>query len=146
MGIFDKVNLKDIDITKLIPQRPPIVMVDRLVFASEDMAQSEFVIRNDNVFVANDCLQDVGMIENIAQTAAAMFGVRFVISGDKVPVGYIGAVSNLNLYSLPKVNDKLETKIVLEKEIFNASLLKGSISVNGQLLLECEMKLFLETK
>lgn len=143
MGIFDKVN--EIDITKLIPQRQPIVMVDRLVSVSENTAHSEFIVKCDNMFVMDGCLLDVGMIENIAQTAAAMFGARFA-GLDKVPIGYIGAVSNLSLYSLPKINDKLDTKIFMEKEILNASLLKGSVSVNNQLLLECEMKLFLEPK
>ena len=65
-------------ITDYIPQREPIVMVSALLSANKEEAVSEFNITDDNIFCQDGYLTESGIIENIAQTAAAMTGFNAV--------------------------------------------------------------------
>ena len=51
----------------LIPQRPPIVMVDALYSAGDSEAETGLRIGEDNMFVAEGRLREPGLIEHIAQ-------------------------------------------------------------------------------
>jgi len=75
--------LSDIDARELIPQREPIQMTDTLYEASETDARTGFVIRKDNIFLEDGHLSEMGVIENMAQSAAATAGVRTYINGEK---------------------------------------------------------------
>ncbi|MEO8117090.1 MAG: hypothetical protein ABI653_05520 [Bacteroidota bacterium] len=62
------------NILKLIPQRPPFVMVDHLINADEKTAETSFLILPENLLVENGFLSEAGLMENMAQTAAAKAG------------------------------------------------------------------------
>lgn len=132
------------DILKLIPQRPPIVMVDKLISATDKITVSGFHIQQDNIFVKNGYLQEPGIIENIAQSAALGVGYVCQSKNEKVPIGFIGAISNLRIYSLPEVNAELSTEIKVEYEIAGATLISSRVICNGLLLAQAEMKIFLK--
>ena len=59
------------NIQALIPQKPPFVMIDKLINFSETTTSTSFCIKADNIFVAHDYFKEPGLVENIAQTAAA---------------------------------------------------------------------------
>ena len=59
------------ELSLLLPQKPPMVMVDALVEFTELSAVTRLVVRPDNIFVQNGRLAEPGLVENIAQTAAA---------------------------------------------------------------------------
>jgi len=132
------------DILKLIPQRPPIVMVDKLISAVDKKTVSGLLIRPDNIFVENGLLQEPGIIENIAQSAALGVGYMCQTKNEKVPIGFIGAVSNLKVYSLPKVNSELRTEILVDYEVFEATLISSKVFCNEELIAQAEMKIFLK--
>ncbi len=62
------------NITSLIPQKYPFVMVDKLLYIDETSARSSFYIKGDNVFVKNGFFTEGGLLENMAQTAALKAG------------------------------------------------------------------------
>ena len=86
--------ISEIDIQELLPQRPPILMVDRLLSADDKRAETELLVRTDNIFVENGMLKAYAIIENMAQTCAAQLGYADIyVNGKKdVRIGYIGAV------------------------------------------------------
>ena len=65
---------KETPITSLIPQRPPFVMVDRVISCDEVDAVAEFSIKEDNIFLDDEKLSPAGIIENMAQSCAARMG------------------------------------------------------------------------
>ena len=138
-------NLEDFDIISLIPQRAPFVMVDRLIShrPDEKISKSVLQIREGNIFVENGCLTEPGLIENIAQTAAARIGYICITEKKTVPVGYIGAIQNLEISALPRVNDEIITEIAVKNEVFNVTIITGKILCNEKLLAQCEMKIFI---
>lgn len=136
--------LPDSDIVRYIPQRKPIVMVDTLVAVHEKVTETSFLVRAGALFVEEGVLQEVGLIENIAQTAAAGVGYQCAVANEVVPVGFIGAIKNLNIEYLPKVGDLLHTRVEVLEEIFDMSLIKGESFVSGKRVLVCEMKIVLK--
>lgn len=131
------------DIQSLIPQRPPFVMIDSLLQYSETSTTTGFCIRPDNIFAENGIFKEPGLVENIAQTAAARAGYVSQTENKPVQVGYIGAVNNLQVFSLPKTGDELITEITIENQIFDVTLISGKITCNGQLVAQCKMKIFI---
>ena len=134
------------DILSFIPQRPPFVMVDVLVHCDETSARTHFLVQAHNIFVENGELGEAGLIENIAQTAAARSGFLAKTTDKITQIGYIGDVKNLEIAALPKVNSLLETEIVIRNQIFDITVIEGNITCNNRFLAKCEMKIFISNQ
>lgn len=133
------------DIRDFIPQRQPFVMVDEILKADEQTCITKFIVRSGNVFVKNAVLTEPAFIENIAQTAAAHTGYLYKQENEPVPVGFIGAVQQLGIFSLPEVGDAIETEIVIKNQVLNATIISGSITCNHKPVAKCEMKIFIQS-
>ena len=132
------------DILALIPQRPPFVMVDTLVSASDDTTHTTLLVLADNVLVNNGELSEAGLTENIAQTAAARAGYAAHQSGKPVQPGFIGAIKNLEVFALPKVGDTIATEVTIQNQVFDVTIIKGKVTCKGETLAQCEMKIFIQ--
>jgi len=134
------------DITVLIPQKAPFVMVGSLISVDEKTARSSFLIKPDNVFVKNNIFREAGLMENIAQTAALRAGHMAAAENKPVSVGYIGAVKDLEIFSLPKAGDEIETEIGIEEQVFNMTIVSGKIWLKEELIASCKLNVFTEDK
>ncbi len=132
------------EILKYIPQRPPFVMIDCLESVESDTVTSKFEIPEDNPMVSEGFFQEGGLIENIAQTAAAGVGYKCISNNKPVVIGFIGSVKNLKTYKLPKWGETLETEVKTVSEIMNATIIKGVVKNSNNTMLECEMNIFLQ--
>jgi predicted hotdog family 3-hydroxylacyl-ACP dehydratase len=132
------------NILSLIPQRQPFVMVDQLLSCNETTCTTIFKVIDGNVLVGNGDLSEAGLLENIAQTAAAGAGLRALQSNAPVLAGYIGAIKNFEVFELPKIGDVIETDIVIQQQIFDITLIAGSVKCGGHLIAKCEMKIFIK--
>ena len=88
-------------IKELIPQRSPILMVDKIYNVTADEADSELTLSEDNLFLSDKKFTEPGLIEHIAQSASAFAGFTARMQGNSAPVGYIGEIKKFNLVSLP---------------------------------------------
>ena len=131
------------DIQALIPQKIPFVMVDKLLSFDEKVTRTGFRIQADNIFVENGEFKEPGLVENIAQTAAARAGFISKTENKPVGVGYIGAVNGLQVYALPKTGDELITEITIENQIFDVTLISGKVFCNEKIIAQCNMKIFI---
>jgi predicted hotdog family 3-hydroxylacyl-ACP dehydratase len=124
-----------------IPQRAPFIMVDNLIEATMDRFKTDFQVLPENIFIENGVRSEFALIENIAQSSAA--GLAFIKKNAeaKIPGGFIGGISKLVLYDLPKVSDIINTSVRIIVQFENMILLKGKNCLNGKMLLECEIKL-----
>ena len=137
-----KTTPEQIGILELIPQRAPMVMVDRLVKVGEGSATSEFVVRSENIFVEKGLFREEGVLENIAQTAAAMNGYRELTEGGHVGNGYIGGVKNLEVLFLPRIGETVTTMVTETHRVMDASVLNGESRVGDRVVARCELKVF----
>lgn len=136
-------EIKDIPLNELIPQRPPFVMIDRLLSIDAVYSVTELEVRNDNIFVEDERLTASGLIENIAQTCAARIGYINLNNGGTVKIGVIGSISNLNVTRTPKVGERLTTTIQLLKEVFNVTMVLASIKIGEEEIVSANMKIAL---
>lgn len=133
-----------LDVLTLLPQRPPIVMIDRLVSCAPACSRSELAIRDDNIFCdADGRFTAYGMMENIAQTCAAHIGYCNLVSGQPIRLGFIGAMRHARVLRLPRVGDRLSTQIDVLEDVFGMMLVAASIKVDGETACDCEMKIAL---
>lgn len=133
-------------ILQLIPQRYPMVMIDRLVSCDEKQAVSQLEVRQDNIFLDERGMTASGLMENMAQTAAARTGWLMLNkegTSKKVPVGVIGSIKNFKIYFQPETGSLLETTITIEHEVLMATVVKGKVEVNGKLAAESDLQIFL---
>ncbi len=131
------------NILSLIPQQPPFVMIDQLVYSDETVTRCSFIVKEDNVLTIQGKFTEAGLLENIAQTAAARAGYMAQAENKPVQAGYIGAVKNLEIFSVPLVNDELHTEIKIEDQVFDVTMISGKVWCNDKLLAQCEMKIFM---
>ncbi len=133
-------------LTEYIPQRAPMIMVDNLLSSNEETlsARSSFYIEETNIFCEDGVFKEPGLVENIAQSCALRAGYTFHSKNEKVPLGFIGAVKNLQIHFFPKAGTLLETEIQVVNEIFDVTLVVGKVYSEGKIAAECEMKIFLK--
>ena len=120
-------------------------MVDRFVGITNGISETQLTIKDDNLFVENGCFTEFGLIEHMAQSAAARVGYICRSENKPIPIGYIGAISNMEIFSLPKRNDMLETRIEILQEVFDITLIKAESFTDGCLAASCQMKIFLNS-
>ena len=132
------------NILDLIPQRAPIVMVDEFLGIDGNVSRTRFTVCKDNIFVDDNKLSECGLIEHIAQSAAARVGYIFKQNQQPVPIGYIGSVNNFELIELPQVDDTISTTIEIIQEVFNITLIKATCHIEDKEIASCRMKIFLE--
>lgn len=131
---------------KYIPQAAPFVMIGELVSSDEAQTIGRFTITADNIFIDNmGCFAEAGLVENMAQTAAAGTGFKASQNNEAPPVGFIGQIKNLSIFSLPKVGDTIETTITQQNQVMNAIMVMGEIRLNQELIARAEYKIFLQS-
>ena len=133
--------IEDISLKDLIPQRPPFVMIDRLVSCDMVFTVTEFEVREDNIFVVDGHLTAEGLMENIAQTCAARMGYINLCKGDTVKIGVIGAVNRLDILRTPKVGERIVTTIEVLEEMFQITMVRATVKLGEQTLAEANMKI-----
>lgn len=139
------------EIMQLLPQRPPFVMVGKLLYSDETRTVSSFPVTSDNLFITTSgYLAEPAIIENIAQTAALRIGYSFFLEKQKGHVsttphiGFIGGITGLKIKDLPPIGSEIKTEIIFEKEIMDVVLIKGTVWLHEIAIAECQMKLFIK--
>ena len=132
------------NILDLIPQRAPIVMVDEFHGIDNNVSRTRFTVYNDNIFVNNGEFSECGLIEHIAQSAAARVGHIFKSKNLPIPIGYIGSINNFVIYQNPKVGEAINTTIEIIQEVFNITLIQAYCHIDGKEIASCRMKIFLK--
>lgn len=135
---------QDVDIRTLLPQKPPMVLVDKLISADEKSATTALLIREDNIFVSEGQLNAYALIEVMAQTAAAQLGYDNSLRGDNdVKIGYIGAVKRMQIEKVPKVGETVLTRMEVQEDFGNMKLVTAESFVDDRKIAIAELTIAL---
>ena len=134
---------EDITMRELIPQRPPFVMIDKLLSFDMTVTVTQLEVRPDNVFCADGHLSAEGLMENIAQTCAARMGYINLTQNKSVKIGVIGAVSNYEVFRTPKVGELIITTIEVLEELFQITMVKAFVRCGDETIAQGNMKIAL---
>ena len=118
-------------------------MIDELIFNNDKITRCRFRITDENIFTINGQFVEAGLLENMAQPAAARAGYIACLEKKSITIGYIGAVKNFEIFCMPKIKDELITEIQIEEDLFNIAMVTGRIWREDKLISQCEMKIFM---
>ena len=131
-----------------------MLMVDLILDINSSFVETTFLIKEDNIFVDNNIFVEAGLIENTAQTCSAIVGKKYFFEEDGTEnenvnvIGFISALKNLKIHSLPKTGDTIITKANLVSKFIGDDYTLCTMSCESlfedKTLLECEINLFIQ--
>ncbi len=140
MNLIEQPIIDEGFIQNLIPQKWPFVMVDKLLYFSNEKITSGFTIKADNLFNTNNKFQAAGLIENMAQSVALHTGYSYFLKEEKAPTGYIGSIKKAEIFKLPKTNQELITNVSILHDIMGVTLVKVDVECENEIIASSEMK------
>lgn len=121
--------LRSIDVHNILPQQEPFVMIGALTHFEVNTTTTETEIKATNIFVDHGKFSASGVMENIAQTCAAREGFynKYILHKD-VQMGYIGAIRDCQIQTLPPVGATITTRIDILEEVFGMTLARAMVT------------------
>ncbi|WP_299179559.1 ABC transporter permease [uncultured Chryseobacterium sp.] len=135
-----------INIHNYLPHREPMLMVDYILELTKENVITSFVITPNNVFVHNGTFAESGLIENMAQTCSSILGQSFFENpeADTKVIGFITNIKKIEIFSLPKVGDKIISKASLISQYENICNIFCETFNSDELLIRAEINLFIQ--
>ncbi|AJA68337.1 ABC transporter permease [Myroides odoratimimus] len=147
-------STRSVSIQNYLPHREPMLMVDIISEIGSKTVSTTFLIKEDNLFVTKGELQEVALIENAAQTCAAIVGQSFFFDEndnerENVSVlGFISSIKKVKIDKLPKVGEMIITKGSLVSKIDGGDTVICVMQVSTLLgedeIMSAELNLFLQ--
>lgn len=132
-----------VDAALLLPHEAPMIQVDQLLEFGDGSGLVSAVIGADNVFVTDDgCLEEVALMEIMAQAYAAIKGYDDTINGRPVRKGFLVGGRYFKLYRRPRVGDLLVVEIGTATELDGFFVVDGVISCADEVVAEGSIKLW----
>ena len=128
-----------------IPHREPFIAVHEIIRASEDAAETQFEIETGSVFEINGAISEAGLIENMAQTAAAQMGYYCRQQNLPVPLGYLASIKHLVVHFLPLAGTIVKTSVAISNRIMDVVLLDAIVRQKDRDVCRCEMRVFIKS-
>ena len=133
-------DFRNTPINNLIPQRPPMMMVDRMLSCDDVDAVAEFTVREDNILLEDKFLSAPGIVENMAQSCAARMGCVDLLHGEPIKLGFIGEVRDAVILRNPQCGETLHTFIHVIEDMFNVLLAEVRVDVGDETIATAQMK------
>ncbi len=143
--MFETIKFSDDQIKQFIPQREPMLMVNRMYDCTEDSVQTGLVINQENIFVdGNGIFSEAGVIEHIAQSAAVFAGYNDFINGRPVVLGYIAEIKGFSNPVCVKANQEILSSLKVVSYAMNITLMQANSYVDGKEVASCKIKIFMD--
>lgn len=146
-------RFQNLDITKFLPHRKPFLMVDDVLSIDDEHVATSFKIESSCIFNDNGYFNEVGLVENAAQTCSAIVGKSYFEDDDiegkgTKLIGFISAIKNVTIKECPKVNTTIISKANLKSrfdtDAYSICTLECIISQDDKELVSCEMNLVIQ--
>lgn len=125
-------DCRGMDVSRLLRQREPFVMVDRMEQCSLTSLKSSFTVRDSNLMVNDGELTAAGLLENICQTCSLRLGLDCMLTGRGTAGGVVASVRDFEVKRNPKVGETLRTSVYISDTALSFIRLYCSVDVDGQ--------------
>lgn len=120
---------------KLIPHRPPLCLVSRLLEFKDPTGVVESIIMPDNIMLNSDgSLEQLSVIELIAQASAAVKGYSDLLQGKDIKKGFLVDVRRARFMGQCFGGDRLHIKVETLKNIAGFSVIDGEVHRQGRII------------
>ena len=128
---------------RLVPHRPPFLLVDRLLDFTGQTGVVESVLTPDNLFIDEDGhFQEIAMIEILAQSAAAVKGYSDLKEGKGIRKGFLEDIREFLFKRRCYKGDSIHSRIEITRSFSGFSVLNGSLKCTGKELAYGTLKLW----
>jgi radical SAM protein with 4Fe4S-binding SPASM domain len=139
----DEIMFLPVDAARVVPHKPPMLMIDRLLEIRERASTSEMTVRRDMVFVDSDGrLEDASYPEIISQAIAAQEGFRRLGSRSPEQEGFLLGVKNLEISGDAHVGDTLRVSVYKAVRYGDFGIIKGEVCKGSEVIARGEVKVW----
>lgn len=132
-----------VEISGLVPHKPPMLTVDRLLTVGERSSVSEMEISKDAVFVGeNGKLDDAFFPEIISQAIAAQDGFKHFGNGKSRPDGMLLGIKNLEISGSAYAGDRLRVSVHKVAKYGEFGVIQGEVFKGNDLIAKGEVKIW----
>lgn len=135
--------LKKLPVSEFIPQRRPMIMIDRIEGLVDGVVKTSMKVEACNIFVEDDKLSMEGLIENMMQSCAARMGCLGYLTDTPVKIGVVAEISNCNFSRLPHCGEQIVTEVFSLYEAFNLSAAQAIVRTGIEELASAKVKIVL---
>lgn len=133
--------------SELVPHKPPMLIVNKLLEVKERESITEVQISKDTIFVSEDGrLDDASYPEIIAQSIAAQEGFRKIGNGNGSAKGFLLGVKNLEIFGSAQIGDTLRVSASKVAKYGEFGVIKGEIFKGEDVIARGEIKVWHEEK
>jgi predicted hotdog family 3-hydroxylacyl-ACP dehydratase len=118
-------------------------MVDTFDGMGENSCRTALEVRQNNVFCIGGKLIEPGLIEHVAQSAAAFSGFEAYSKGEPPKVGYLAEIKSFSFFRLPLVGEVIRTDMTLTGKILGMSLVHGVVTSGDGKIAEGDLKVYI---
>jgi predicted hotdog family 3-hydroxylacyl-ACP dehydratase len=131
----------------ILPQKPPMRIVDTLVSLGERSAEVSVTVSDEMPFVSEDGIVDeVAYFEMLAQSIAALNAFRNMGKPGSSAGGYLVGAQDLEILGTARVGDTLNVSVFKESRFGKFGVIKGTVSRNDTVLARGEIKIWHDTR
>jgi len=143
----DDIMFLPVDAVRLVPHKPPMLLIDRLLEVKERASVSEVRVREDMVFVGEDGkLDDVSYPEIISQAIAAMEGFRTLGTRSAQTEGFLLGIKNLEVLGGACVGDILRIAVFKVAKLGDFGIIRGEVINGSTVIARGEVKVWRGSK
>ncbi len=137
---------KDIPICKLLPHRPPAVLIDALQEASETRGVGVKTFRPGDYGLYGGCVCEPALIECAAQTVAALFGYNALSKPAGSGLGVLAGISSFLFLRKVSVGEILRIEVEAVRSFGVMHVIEAKIFSQSAQVAGGELKLYLHDK
>jgi predicted hotdog family 3-hydroxylacyl-ACP dehydratase len=139
----DEIMFLPTDVSHIIPHKPPMLLIDRLLEVNERASVSEMTVRADMIFVDTDGrLDEVSYPEIISQAVAAHEGFKRFGSRNPLVEGFLLGIRNLEILGESFAGDTLNISLYKKTKFGDFGILTGEVFNGEKLIARGEIKVW----
>jgi radical SAM protein with 4Fe4S-binding SPASM domain len=139
----EEIMFLPVDAAQLVPHKPPMLMIDRLLEVRERASVSEMTVMEDMVFVGRDGkLDEAAYPEIMSQAMAAQEGFRKLGSRSPQQEGFLLGIKNLEIPGSARVGDVLRISMFKVAKYGDFGIIQGEVKKGDTVIARGELKVF----
>lgn len=132
-----------IPIERLLPQRPPMLLLDRLLSCTPTEGTADTRVSPGNLFrLPDDTIHAAAFFELMAQAYAAVHGYQNQLAGKPVSIGYLAGITRAVVHGAARVGDRLLVTVRQTALVQPFIRAEARVVRDGETLAEGELTLF----
>ena len=132
-----------VEASNLVPHKPPMLIVDRLLEVRERASISELEVSKDLIFIGEDGrLDEVSYPEIISQAIAAQDGFKKLGNNNSGSEGRLLGIKNLEILGYAQIGDTLRVSVYKVAKYGEFGVIQGEVLKGTEVIARGEIKIW----